>query len=93
MAGSLNIFTEVQKEKFECKQRHKSLQILLQLLEKKLFDLLLKRPELIKSSLTPELRSFCSAKNEPTDLFSGDKLTKHVKDLTVTNKLKRNERY
>ena len=72
---------------------HKSLQILLQLLERKLFGLLLKRRELIKSSLKPEFRSFCSAKSEPTDLLFGDKRTKYVKDLTVTNKLKRNESY
>ena len=35
----------------------------------------------------------CSANNEPTELLLGDDLTKHVKDLTMTNKLKRSESY
>ena len=53
----------------------------------------LKRRELIKSSLKPEFRSFCSATNEPTELSFGDDLTKHVKNLTMTNRLKRSEIY
>ena len=55
------------------------------------YDLSLRRRELIKSSLKPEFRSLCSANNEPTELLFGDNLTKHVKDLTMTNKLKRIE--
>ena len=35
----------------------------------------------------------CSANNEPTELLFGDDLTKHVKDLTMTNKLKRGESF
>ena len=35
----------------------------------------------------------CSADNEPTELLFGHDLTKHVKDLTMTNKLKRSESY
>ena len=35
----------------------------------------------------------CSANNEPTELLFGDDLAKHVKDLTMTNKLKRSEGY
>ena len=58
---------------------------------KVLHDLSLKRRELIKSSLKAEFRSLCSANNEPTELLFGDDLTKHVKDLTMTNKLKRSE--
>ena len=54
-------------------------------------DFSLKRRELIKSSLKPEFRYLCSANNEPTELLFGDDLTKHVKDLTMTNKLKRSE--
>ena len=53
----------------------------------------LKRHELIKSSLKPEFRSFCSANNEPTELLFGDDPRKHVKDLTMTNKLERSESY
>ena len=37
--------------------------------------------------------SLCSANNEPTELLFGDNLTKHVKDLTMTNRLKRSEGY
>ena len=54
------------------------------------YDLSLKRLELIKSSLKPEFGSFCSANNEPTALLFGDDLTKHVEELTMINKLKRN---
>ena len=35
----------------------------------------------------------CSANNEPTELLFGNDLTKHVKDLTMTNMLKRSESY
>ena len=35
----------------------------------------------------------CSANNEPTELLFGDALKKHVKDLTMTNILKRSESY
>ena len=56
-------------------------------------DLSLKRRELIKSSLKPEFRSLCSANNELTELLFGNDLTKHIKDLTMTNKLKRSESY
>ena len=52
-----------------------------------------KRCELIKSSLKPKFRFLCSANNEPTELLFENDLTKHVKDLTMTNKLKRNEGY
>ena len=52
------------------------------------YDLSLKRRELIKSSLKPEFRSLCSANNEPTELLFADDLKKHVKDLTMINKLK-----
>ena len=57
------------------------------------YDFSLKRRELIKSSLKPEFRCLCSANNEPTELLFGDNLTKHVKDLTMKNKLKRSESY
>ena len=45
------------------------------------------------SSLKPRFRSLCLANNEPTELVFGNYLIKHVKDLTVTTKLKRNEIY
>ena len=61
------------------------------------YDLSLKRRKLMRSSLKPEFKSLCSANNEPTELLFGDDLTKHersnMKDLTMTNKLKRSENY
>lgn len=46
---------------------------------------------MIKSSLKPEFGSFCSANDEPTHLLFGEDLTNHMEDLTMKNKLKRNE--
>ena len=57
------------------------------------YDLLLKKHELIKSSLKSELKSFSSANNEPNELLFGDDLTKHIKDLTMINNLERKESY
>ena len=93
MAGAPNIFTKVQKDKFETQTIAQMAADITTILVKVSFDLSLKRRELIKSSLKPEFRSLCSANNEPTELLFGDDLTKHVKDLTMTNKLKRSESY
>ena len=91
VAEALNIFTEVQKEKFEIQTMAQIVADITATVGKVSYDPSLKRRELIKSSLKPELRSFCSANNEPTELLLGDDLTKHVKDLTMTNKLKKSE--
>ena len=91
VAGALNIFTEVQKEKFEIQTIAQMVAYITAIVGKVSYDLSLKRRELIKSSLKPEFRSLCSANNEPTELLFGDDLTKHVKDLTMTNRLKRSE--
>ena len=93
VAGALNIFTEVQKEKFEIQTIAHMFADITAIVGELSYDLSLKRCELIKSSLKPEFRSLCSANNEPTELLLGDDLTKHVKDLTMTNKLKRSESY
>ena len=93
VAEALNIFTEVQKEKFEIQTMAQIVADITATVGKVSYDPSLKRRELIKSSLKPELRSFCSANNEPTELLLGDDLTKHVKDLTMTNKLKKSESY
>ena len=93
MAGALNIFTEVQKEKFEIQTIAQMDADITAVVGKVSYDLLLKRRELIKLSLKPELRSLCSANNETTEFLYGDDLAKHVKDLTMTNKLKRSESY
>ena len=61
--------------------------------EKMLYDFLLKRREIIHSSLKPGFRSLCSANNEHTELVFGNYLIKHVKNLTMTIKLRRNEGY
>ena len=93
MARALNIFTEVQKEKFKIQTIAQKVADITAIVWKVSYDLSLKRRKLIKSSLKLEIRSLCSANNEPTELLLGDDLTKHVKDLTMTNKLKRSESY
>ena len=93
VAGALNIFTEVQKEKFEIQTIAQIVADIAAVVGNVSYDLSLKRRELIKSSLKPEFRSLCSANNELTELLFGDDLTKHIKDLTMTNKLKRSESY
>ena len=93
VAGALNIFTEVQKEKFEIQTMAPVVADITAIVGKVSYDLSLKRRELIKSSLKPELRSFCSANNQRTELLLADDLTKHVKDLAMTNKLKRSGLY
>ena len=82
MAGAPNIFTKVQKDKFETQTIAQMAADITTILVKVSFDLSLKRRELIKSSLKPEFRSLCSANNEPTELLFGDDLTKYVKDRT-----------
>ena len=93
VAGALNIFTELQKDKFEIQTIAQMVAHITEIVGKVSYDLSLKRRELIKSSLKPEFRFLCSANNEATELFFGDDLTKHVKDLTMKNKLKRSESY
>ena len=93
VAGALNIFHEVQKDKFEIQAIAQMVADITAIVGKVSYDLSLKRREIMKSSLKPEFRSLCSANNEPTELLSGDDLTKHVKDLTMTNKLKKSESY
>ena len=93
VAGALNIFTEVQKEKFEIQTIAQMVVDVTAIAGKVSHDLLLKRRDLIKSSLKPEFRYLYLANNEPTELLFGDDLTKYVKDLTMTNKLKRSENY
>ena len=93
VAGALNIFTEVQKEKFKIQTIVQMVADITAIVGKVSYDLSLKRRELIKSSLKPEFRSLCSANKEPTELLFGNDLTKHVKDLTMTNRLKRSEGY
>ena len=79
MAGALNIFTEVQKEKFEIQKIAQMAADVTTTVGKVSYDLSLKRRELTKSTLKPEFRSLCSANNEPTELLFEDDLTKHVK--------------
>ena len=47
----------------------------------------------MKPSLKLEFRSLRAANNETTELLFCVDLTNHVKDLTMTNKLKRNKSY
>ena len=93
VAGALNIFTEIQKDKFEIQTIAQMVADITAVVGKVLYDLSFKRRELIKSSLKLEFRSLCSANNESTELLFRDDLTKHVKDLPMTNKLRRSEGY
>ena len=93
MVRALNIFIEIQKDKFEIETITQMVADITAIVGKVLYNLSLKRRELVKSSLKPEVRSLCSANNEPTELLFEDDLTKHVKDLTMTNKLKRSGSY
>ena len=59
--GALNIFPEVQKEKFEIQTIAQMVADITAIVGKVSYDLSLKRRELIKSSLKPEFRSKRSA--------------------------------
>ena len=64
VAGALNIFTEVQKEKFEIQTIAQMVADITAIVGNVSYDLSLKRSELIKSSLKPGFMSLCSANNE-----------------------------
>ena len=93
VTGDLNTFTDVQNEKFEIQTIAQVVADITAIVGKVPNNISLKWRELIKSSFKPEFRSLCSANNERTELLFGDNLTKHMKDLTITNKLKRSESY
>ena len=92
-AGALDIFNEVQKEEFEIQKNAQMAAYTTAIIGKVSYDFSPKRSELIKYSFKPISRSLYSAKNEPTELLFEEYLTKHVKDLTMSNKLKRSESY
>ena len=92
MAGALSILTEFSPH-FEIQTITQMVADITAIVGEVLYDLSLKRRELIKSSLKSKFRSLCSANNELTELLLEDDLTKHVKDLTMTNKLQRSESY
>ena len=56
VAGALNIFTELQKEKFEIETIAKMVADITAIVGKVSYDLSLKRRELIKSFLKPQFR-------------------------------------
>ena len=64
MAGALNIFTEVQKDKIEIQTIAQMVADITAIVVKVSHDFSLKRRELIKSSLKPEFRYLCSAYND-----------------------------
>ena len=72
VAGAMNIFTEVQNEKFDIQTIAQMVADVDAIVGKVSHDLSLIRHELIKSSLKPDFRSLCSANNEPTGLLFGD---------------------
>ena len=57
VVGARNIFTEVQKEKFEIQTIAQMVADIIPIVGKVSYDLSLKRRELIKSPLKPESRS------------------------------------
>ena len=79
MAGTLNIFTEEQEDMLEMQTIAQMVADIIAIIGKISYDLLLKRRELIKSSVKPEYRSLCSANNKPTELLLEKDLAKHVK--------------
>ena len=83
MAGALNIFTKVHQEKFEMQTIAQMAADITAIVGKISNNLSLKRRELIRSTESIE----------PTELLFGEDLTKHVKNLIMAYKLKRNESY
>ena len=69
VTGALNIFHEVQKNKFEIQTIEQIVADITAIVGKVSYDLSLKRRKLIKSSLKPEFRSLCSANHELTELL------------------------
>ena len=59
VAGALNIFTEIQKDKFEIQTIAQMVADITAIVGKVSYDLSLKRLEPIKSSLKPEFRYLC----------------------------------
>ena len=83
MAGALNIFTKVHQEKFEMQTIAQMAADITAIVGKISNNLSLKRRELIRSTESIE----------PTELLFGEDLTKHVKNLIMAYKLKRNKSY
>ena len=93
VAGALNIFSGVQKGKFEIQTIAQMVADITVIVGKVSYDISLKRRKLIKSSLKAEFRPFYLVNKEPRELLLGDDLTKHVTDLIMPYKLKRSKGY
>lgn len=87
----MSIFSEVQNDTFQIKDLDQLTTDVTAIVAKLFYDFSLRRRDFIKTSLKPEYRSLCSATNDPTRLLFADDLSKHVKDLTIINRLKRHE--
>ena len=87
----MSIFSEIQNDTFQIKDLDQLTTDVTAIVAKLFYDFSLRRRHFIKTSLKPEYRSLCSATNDPTRLLFADDLSKHVKDLTIINRLKRYE--
>ena len=87
----MSIFSEVQNDTFQIQDLAQLTTDVTAIVAKLFYDFSLRRREFIKTSLKPECRSLYSATNDPTRLLFADDLSKHVKDLTIINRLKRYE--
>ena len=87
----MSIFSEVQNDTFQIEDLDQLTTDVTAIVAKLFYDFSLRRRDFIKTSLKPEYRSLCSATNDPTRLLFADDLSKHVKDLTIINRLKRYE--
>lgn len=87
----MSIFSEVQNDTFQIKDLDQLTTDVAAIVAKLFYDFSLRRRDFNKTSLKPEYRSLCSATNDQTRLLFADDLSKHVKDLTIINRLKRYE--
>ena len=69
VVGTLNIFTEVQKEKFKVQVIPQIVADITAIVGKISYDLSLKTRELMKSSLKVQFRSLRAANNDTTELL------------------------
>ena len=82
----MRIFVEVQKDTFEMQNVSQMTADVTAVAGKLSYEFSLKRRNFINTSLRPDYRSQCSPANNPTELLCSDDLSKHVKDITITNK-------
>ena len=83
----MSIFSEVQNDTFQIKDLDQLTTDVTAIVAKLFYDFSLRRRDFNKTSLKPR----SSATNDQTRLLFADDLSKHVKDFTIINRLKRYE--